>query len=317
MPTYLITGGAGFIGGHLVARLLLDPQAQVTVVDNLSTGACANLPLDPRVTMLIHDVCDAAFMVELLDRERFDYVVLLAAVADVSATCSDPLGTAAVNQWANLTLLDVLRRRPWPLAKLFFASSAAVYGDRTATALREAGPVAPQSPYAVDKYASERAVQNAGRLCGLPVVCGRLFNVYGPTAAQTLASGGVITQAARQLAAGSAFTLHGDGEQTRDFVYVADVAAVIAALLHGPATGLTVNIGTGRASSLNQVLVGLAQALGQPLTLSPGAARPGDVRHSQADVSRLAALGLRCQTPLAQGLAAVAQAAPVALVPTP
>ncbi|WP_225046830.1 NAD-dependent epimerase/dehydratase family protein [Lacticaseibacillus kribbianus] len=265
MVNYLITGGAGFIGGHLVRRLLRDPAA----------------------------------------RGRFDYVALLAADASVPATVADPVGSTQVNLMANLTLIEQLKAAGHPVRKLFFASSAAVYGDLPGLPKREAAAVAPQSPYAVAKYAAERAVVTSE----LPAVCGRLFNVYGPAADGTLSGCGVVATAARQLAAGLPFTVHGDGGQSRDFVAVSDVAAVIAGLLHGPAAGVVVNVGTGVATSLNQVLALLAGRLNVPLRRLWGDPRAGDVAASQADVSAVAALGLTCPTALGTGLGVVARAA--------
>ncbi|WP_179395696.1 NAD-dependent epimerase/dehydratase family protein [Lacticaseibacillus absianus] len=304
MSSYLITGGAGFIGSNLTDLLLEAPTNTITIVDDLSMGSQDNIPDSDRVTFFEHSITDHAFMQALLRENQFDYIVLLAAVASVADSVERPYETHLVNQEANLNIIETLRTAHLPFKKLFFASSAAVYGERPELPKREDMAVQPLTQYAVDKYATERAIINYARLYDMPMVCARFFNVYGPKQNPASPYSGVLSIVMDRLASGKPFTFFGDGEQTRDFVFVGDVVNAIRGLLQTPAAKADVfNIANGKQTTLNQVVAQLEQLTGQTLNASHEAARAGDIRDSYADASKIDQFEFMHHTPLAEGLA--------------
>ena len=177
MAKVLITGGAGFIGSNLAHALVKDND--ITIIDDLSMGKEENIA-DINVTFYHHDVCDSAFMHKLLSENEFDYIYYLAAVSSVADSVVRPLETHRVNQESVVDTLDYIRAEKLPIKKFLFTSSAAVYGNAPDFPKMESSHVDPLTPYAIDKYASERFTIDYGNLYNLPTVAVRFFNVYGP-----------------------------------------------------------------------------------------------------------------------------------------
>ncbi|WP_461213477.1 NAD-dependent epimerase/dehydratase family protein [Lacticaseibacillus sp. GG6-2] len=302
MAKYLVTGGAGFIGSNLVDQLVLGDN-EIVVVDDLSMGLKSNLPQSDKVRFLEHSITDHAFMSDLVRNEKFDYIVLLAAIASVADSVDRPYYTHEINQEANLNIIETIRAEHIPLKKLFFASSAAVYGDDPALPKQEAMAVNPLTQYAVDKYATERAIINYARLYDLPFVTVRFFNVFGPKQNPASPYSGVLSILLNALINDKPFTFFGDGGQTRDFVFVGDVVSAIIGLLHTPEARADVfNIANGKQTTLQQVADDLQQITGKKLNATYQDARQGDIRDSYANVDKINAFGFMTHTPLLSGL---------------
>ncbi len=298
----LITGGAGFIGSHL-SDALLEKGYAVRILDDLSTGKPANLQLDnPRLELIEGDVADA----ELVKRAAAgcQAVVHLAAVASVQASVEDPVKTHQSNFIGTLNVCEAMRLNG--IKRVLFASSAAVYGNNgEGLAIDEDTPKAPLTPYAVDKLASEQYLDFYRREHGLEPVVFRFFNIFGPRQDPSSPYSGVISIFCERALGGQPIALFGDGEQTRDFVYVGDLINVmVQALALQQVQEGAVNIGLSQATSLNQLLAALKSILGELPPISHGPARAGDIRHSRADNQRLLArFDFVEPTPFAQGLA--------------
>lgn len=281
----LVTGGAGFIGSHLVEALLENGHS-VRVLDDLSTGKLSNLPIDRcHLTLVVGDVADAATVARAM--KDCCSVVHLAAVASVQASVEDPLATHQSNYVGTLNVCEAMRQVG--LKRVVFASSAAIYGNNGAgTAIIEDTPKAPMTPYAADKLASEYCLDFYRRQHGLEPVILRFFNIYGPRQDPSSPYSGVISIFSERAKKNLPITVYGDGEQTRDFVYVDDLVQVLVQALEAPNASLEpVNIGFNRSTSVNDLAATLSSLLGRPLALNYEAPRSGDIRHSRADNSRL------------------------------
>jgi len=280
----LITGGAGFIGSNLVDALLARGYA-VRVLDNLSTGKRSNLPDDSRLELIVGDVADAACVRQALQGCRA--VVHLAAVASVQASVDDPLGTHQSNLIGTLNVCEAMRAEG--VRRVLFASSAAVYGNNgEGEAIDEDTPKAPLTPYAADKLASEHYLDFYRRQHGLEPVVFRFFNIFGPRQDPSSPYSGVISIFTEHAQKGLPIVVFGDGEQTRDFVYVGDLVEVLVqALESSEAVEGAVNVGLSRATSLNQLLEAIGEVLGGLPAVTYQAPRPGDIRHSRANNTRL------------------------------
>ncbi|MDU9391606.1 MULTISPECIES: NAD-dependent epimerase/dehydratase family protein [Pseudomonas] len=298
----LITGGAGFIGSHLCDALLENGYA-VRVLDDLSTGKRANLQLDnPRLQLIEGDVADAALVAKAAEGCRA--VVHLAAVASVQASVDDPVRTHRSNFVGTLNVCEAMRLAG--IKRVLFASSAAVYGNNgEGLSIGEEVTKAPLTPYAVDKLASEQYLDFYRRQHGLEPVVFRFFNIFGPRQDPSSPYSGVISIFCERALSGTPITVFGDGEQTRDFLYVGDLVSVMLQALEMPQVEEgAVNIGLNQATSLNQLLAALKSVLGDLPAVSYGPARSGDIRHSRADNSRLLTrFAFPVATPLAEGLA--------------
>ncbi len=304
MSKYLVTGGAGFIGANLTELLLTDSTNKVVIVDDLSMGLKQNIPTSDRVTFYEHSITDHDFMSKLLLKEHFDYIVLLAAVASVADSVERPYATHQVNQEANLNVLETLRVNNVVFKKLYFASSAAVYGDSPELPKQETMAVKPLTQYAVDKFATEREVLNYGRLYNMPVVCTRFFNVYGPKQNPQSPYSGVLSIMMDSLKHDKPFTFFGDGEQTRDFIYVGDVVRAVKGLVEDPDIRDDVfNVANGQQTTLNQVAAELEEITGKKLNSTHKDPRAGDIRDSYADVSKINQFDFIQHTSLREGLA--------------
>ena len=298
----LITGGAGFIGSHLCDALLAKGYA-VRVLDDLSTGKRDNLQLgNPRLELIEGDVADAA----LVQRAATGChaVVHLAAVASVQASVEDPVKTHQSNFIGTLNVCEAMRLQG--VRRVLFASSAAVYGNNgEGQSIAEDTPKAPLTPYAVDKLASEQYLDFYRRQHGLEPVVFRFFNIFGPRQDPSSPYSGVISIFCERATSGKPITVFGDGEQTRDFLFVGDLVQVMVQALEQQAVEEgAVNIGLNQATSLNQLLKALEQVVGGLPAISYGQARSGDIRHSRADNSRLLArFAFPEPTPFVEGLA--------------
>jgi UDP-glucose 4-epimerase len=281
----LITGGAGFIGSHLVDALLAKGRL-VRVLDNLSTGKLENLPMtDSRLEFIQGDVADASTVEHAV--KGCSGVVHLAAVASVQASVDDPVNTHCSNFIGTLNVCEAMRVQE--VAKVVFASSAAVYGPNgEGQSIAESTPKAPLTPYAADKLASEHYLDFYRRAHDLEPVIFRFFNIYGPRQDPSSPYSGVISIFTERAQRGLSIKIYGDGEQTRDFVYVGDlVGLIIQALDASPFEGGAVNVGHNQVISLNQLLIEIGDLLGHLPEITHEAPRAGDIRHSRADNARL------------------------------
>jgi UDP-glucose 4-epimerase len=279
----LISGGAGFIGSHLVESLLAAGD-RVRVLDNLSTGKRENLPQHERLEFIEGDVREAALVQRCV--AGMDAVVHLAAVASVQASIDDPIRTHQVNFDGTLNLLEAARRHG--VRRFLYACSAAIYGDAAAVPVAEDSAPNPLSPYAVDKLAGEYYLLHYHRKYNLAATSFRFFNIYGPRQDPSSPYSGVISIFVDRLLRNEPVTIFGDGSQTRDFVYVGDLAALLVRAVHGAGgAGGVFNVGTGRRHSLQQLLDHLERLSGRKIERRFDAPRLGDIRHSCADVARL------------------------------
>lgn len=283
-PRVLITGGAGFIGSH-VTEALLAKNVPITVLDDFSSGNEANLPDDPRVRLVRGDAADHDSVADAMD--GCTHVVHLAAIASVERSMNDPIGTHRSNLVATLQVLE--RCRAVGIQRVVYASSAAVYGNAQTPPVLESGPLAPSTPYAIDKLAGESYLRFYEHAHGVPSISLRFFNVYGPRQVSDSPYSGVISLFMRRAADGAPVTIHGDGLQTRDFVYVGDVAATIVACieLEGTPSSTVMNLGSGTPTNLLELLDAIEDVCGSRVERTFAPSRPGDVRHSVADVARL------------------------------
>jgi nucleoside-diphosphate-sugar epimerase len=276
MTSTLVTGGAGFIGSHLVEALLKRGQ-QVRVLDNFSTGRAANLAHLSGVDIITGDVRDEA-LVNSLVRE-VDYVLHLAAVVSVPQSMADPALTNAVNIEGTLNLLNAARQHG--LKRLVLSSSCAVYGDNDDLPLKETSQTKPLSPYAATKLMGEIYCQTYQRAYGVPTVCLRYFNIYGPRQDPNGPYAAAIPKFIQRLKNHQAPIIYGDGTQTRDFVYVADVVrANLLACDQEAAIGQVFNITTGRGVSLVELMDELSDLLDVQIQPEFQAERAGDIKHS-------------------------------------
>jgi len=298
----LITGGAGFIGSHLVDALLAKGYA-VRILDDLSTGKRSNLPLDnPRVELIEGDVADAALVARAA--EGCQAVAHLAAVASVQASVDDPVKTHQSNFIGTLNVCEAMRQAG--IKRVVFASSAAVYGNNgEGEAITEDTPKAPLTPYASDKLASEYYFDFYRRQHGLEPVVFRFFNIFGPRQDPSSPYSGVISIFAERAEKGLPISVFGDGEQTRDFFYVEDLVDLVVQGFEKPSVEEgAVNVGLNATTSLNQLLAAFGEVVGDLPVVTHLAARSGDIKHSRADNQRLLArFTVATPTPLKVGLA--------------
>lgn len=280
----LVTGGAGFIGSNLVDALLTRGYS-VRVLDNLSTGKRSNLPAEGRVELIEGDVADTHVVRRAM--RGCAAVVHLAAVASVQASVDDPVGTHRSNLIGTLNVCEAMREEH--VQRVVFASSAAIYGNNgEGQAIDEDTPKAPLTPYAADKLASEHYLDFYRRQHGLEPVVFRFFNIYGPRQDPSSPYSGVISIFTERAQRGVPIAVFGDGEQTRDFLYVGDlVELLVQALECKDAPEGAVNVGLNQATSLNELLTAIGDVLGSLSPVSYQAARGGDIRHSRANNARL------------------------------
>ncbi len=295
----LVTGGAGFIGSHLVQRLL-DLGANVTVVDDLSTGREGNL----RAVISRIDFDNRPLREVLEDPEfvlGFDVIFHLAANPYIPPSVDDPSYDYGLNLDMTFRLLEVLRRGARG-TRLVNTSSAAVYGNPLRLPIQESDPTVPISPYGVSKLSAERYVAVFSQLYGIPASSVRLFSVYGPRQRKQV----VFDLFDRLDGDPRRLEIIGDGTQERDFAFVEDVAAaMILVAQRAPAAGEVFNVASGSTHSIAQLASGICDALElQPEIAYTGKVRPGDADRWSVDIAALSALGYEAQTTLVQGLRA-------------
>ncbi|MCY3018570.1 MAG: SDR family oxidoreductase [Planctomycetota bacterium] len=306
----LVTGGAGFIGSHLVDALLAQGHA-VRVVDNFSTGSRDNLAhCLARISLLEGDVGDPD--IALAACRDVEYVFHQAAIPSVPRSVKDPFSTQRAGEIATLRLLDACAAQG--VKRIMYAASSSAYGDAPGLPRAETMPPAPMSPYAASKLACEYYVRAYAHCRGLDGVCLRYFNIFGPRQDPDSPYSAVIALFLKLMRQGQAPHIHGDGEQTRDFTYVVNVvhANLLAMRVRGPLNGQAINVGCGERSSLNALVAALNDALGTSLTPTYGPPRAGDVAHSLADISRARELlGYVPRVPFPEGIRRLAAACPI------
>ena len=299
MSSYLVTGGAGFIGSHLAEELVRRGE-RVRVVDSFITGKRDNLKHIPGVELIEGDLADLAVAQRAV--AGVDYVLHQAAIPSVPRSVQDPITSNRANIDASLNVL--VAARDAGVRRVVYAGSSSAYGDTPTLPKVETMGTAPLSPYALQKLVAEQYCQMFTRLYGLETVTIRYFNVFGPRQDPSSPYSGVISLFIRALVEGHQPTIYGDGEQTRDFTYVANVVdGVLRACEAKNASGEVINVATGGRISLNQLfnaLKGLTGADVNPIYAEP---RAGDVRDSQADIRKARSLlGYQPLVALDQGL---------------
>jgi nucleoside-diphosphate-sugar epimerase len=284
MAFYLVTGGAGFIGSHMVEALRRRGD-RVRVADSLVTGNRNNLAHIDDVEFLEGDLADERFARRAVEG-GVEYVLHQAAIPSVPRSVEDPITSNRANIDGTLNVL--VAARDAGVRRVVYAGSSSAYGNSATLPKREDMPTAPLSPYALQKLVGEQYMQMFTALYGLSTVTIRYFNVFGPRQDPSSAYSGVISLFIRYLVEGRAPTIHGDGGQTRDFTYVANVVdGVLRAAAAGPeASGQVFNVATATRISLNDLFRTVRDITGADVQPVYGESRAGDVRDSLADISR-------------------------------
>jgi nucleoside-diphosphate-sugar epimerase len=297
---YLVTGGAGFIGSHLVDRLL-EGGNKVRVLDNFSTGKKENLiNVLGRIELIHGDIRDYGSVRRAVD--GIDVVFHEAAISSVMKSIEDPVTNDAVNVGGAVNVLQSSREAG--VKKVVYASSAAVYGNDGAVPKKETMTPGPESPYAVSKLVGEYYCKVFSSLYGLPTVCLRYFNVFGGRQNPSSEYSGVISKFISALLSNKSPIIFGDGEQSRDFVYVENIVdANILASMVDCKPGIVLNVGCSVKTTINQLVNELNSVLGKRLEPIYRSARPGDVRDSLADITMISKeLDYEPKTSIRQGL---------------
>ena len=282
MPTYLVTGGAVFIGSHLTEELVRRGHT-VRVADNLSTGHRRNLAHLAGVELIEGDLSDMAFATRAV--AGADYVLHQAAIPSVPRSVKDPIASNRANIDGTLNVL--VAARDAGVKRLVFAGSSSEYGDTPTLPKREDMPSSPLSPYALQKVMGTEYCRMFTRLYGFETVVIRYFNVFGPRQDPGSPYSGVISLFATALIDGRQPTIFGDGEQTRDFTYVANVVDGVLRACEAPqAAGEAINVACGTRISLNELLRVMNTVVGTDLQAIYKEARSGDVKDSQADITK-------------------------------
>src|SRR6266568_9107591 len=282
MASYLVTGGAGFIGSHLAEELVRRGQT-VRVADSLITGKRRNLAHLPGVELIEGDLADLPFTERAVS--GIDYVLHQAAIPSVPRSVNDPITSNRANITASVNVL--VASRDAGVKRLVYAGSSSAYGNTPTLPKHEEMAPHPLSPYALQKLVAEQYCQMFTRLYGFETVTIRYFNVFGPRQDPGSPYSGVISLFATALLEGRQPVIYGDGEQTRDFTYVANVVDGVLRAAEAPdASGHVINVATGSRISLNgllQTMNGIVGTSLQPIYQEP---RAGDVRDSQADITK-------------------------------
>lgn len=303
MSRVLVTGGAGFIGSHLVARLLARGHA-VTSLDDLSTGVREHVP--PDAELVEGSVADRELVDGLFARGQFDAVFHVAGQASIRISFASPEVDLATNVLGTINVVRACHESG--VQRLLHASSMTIYGEPARVPTPEDEPCVPVSYYGVTKLAAERYVHIAAERpdSGLEVTSLRMFNVYGPRQSISNPYQGVLAIFIGNVLRGEPITVHGDGLQTRDFVYVDDVVEAWMHVLDLPASfGRAFNVGSGRETSVNELAEAVLRAFGESRSsweVRREGAQLGDQRRAAADTSALNELGWRCRNALEEGL---------------
>ncbi len=299
MSLYLVTGGAGFIGSHLCDALIARGDS-VRVLDDLSTGNRANLP--DGVEPIVGDIADPVTVARVTD--GVDGCFHLAAIASVERGVTDWLGSHRVNLMGTVSIFDAIRRGGAKIP-VVYASSAAVYGDCRTIPVPETAECRPLSAYGADKYGCELHARVASHVHEIPAVGFRFFNVYGPRQDPKSPYSGVISIFCERILNDQPLVIHGDGTQTRDFVYVGDVvAALLAGMRLRPSDAPVFNVCTGHATSVLDLARTIGDLRGRHVEITHGPARAGEIRHSLGHPAKSQQeLGFEAAMPLREGLA--------------
>ena len=282
MSTYLVTGGAGFIGSHLTEELVRRGE-HVRVVDSLITGKRQNLAHLRGVEFMEGDLAEIDVATRAV--QGVDYVLHQAAIPSVPRSVQDPITSNRANIDASLNVL--VAARDAGVKRVVYAGSSSAYGDTPTLPKVETMPTAPLSPYALQKLVAEQYCQMFTQLYGLETVTIRYFNVFGPRQDPSSPYSGVISLFISAICEGRRPTIYGDGEHTRDFTYVANVVdGVLRACTASQASGEVINVATGGRISLNQLFLNVRDFVGADLEPIYDAPRAGDVKDSQADISK-------------------------------
>jgi nucleoside-diphosphate-sugar epimerase len=283
MSNFVVTGGAGFIGSNIVEELLKQGH-RVKVIDNLSTGYEKNLDsMKEKVEFVQGDITD----LELLKKEfaGFDYVLHQAALCSVPRSVNDPIKSNVSNTDGTLNVL--VAARDSGIKRVVYASSSSVYGEAAAEYKVETLPISPLSPYALTKYAAERYTQLFYKIYGLETVCLRYFNVFGPKQDPNSEYSAVIPLFINLMLKGESPVILGDGEQSRDFTYVANnVQANILAATMKTGAGEVMNIACGASTTLNELVRLINVELGTDIKPIYKESRTGDIKHSKANIDK-------------------------------
>ena len=282
MANYLVTGGAGFIGSHLTEELVRRGE-RVRVVDSLVTGRRSNLAHIPGVEFIEGDLADEGVARRAV--AGMEFVLHQAAIPSVPRSVQDPVASHRANVDASLNVL--VAARDAGVRRVVYAGSSSAYGNTPTLPKNETMPPAPLSPYALQKLVAEQYCVMFTALYGLETVTIRYFNVFGPRQDPSSPYSGVISLFISALCKGKPPTIHGDGEQTRDFTYVSNVVNGVLRATHAPAAaGEVINVATGGRISLNDLFRTLRDLTGAAVEPVYGEPRSGDVRDSQADISK-------------------------------
>ena len=306
----VVTGGAGFIGSHLAEQLVRHGY-DVTVLDDLSAGKMDNIKgllsvqrspgqsedTGHPIRFVEGSIADLPVLQRLL--EGIQYVFHLAAIPSVPGSIQNPMASHQTNLTGTLNVL--LAARDCQVSKVIYASSCAVYGDNPVLPHREDMLPNPQSPYAAAKVAGEHYCRVFHQVYGLPTVCLRYFNVYGPRQDSNSQYAAAIPKFIDKVSEHNPPIIFGDGEQSRDFIFVGDVVEANILAAESAVTGL-INIGTGDAITINRLASLIIEVMGETLVPAYRGPRPGEVRHSIADISRARDLGFQPSRTLEEGL---------------
>jgi UDP-N-acetylglucosamine/UDP-N-acetyl-alpha-D-glucosaminouronate 4-epimerase len=282
MPSYLVTGGAGFIGSHLAEELLRRGE-RVRIVDSFITGKRENLAHLSKAEFIEGDL--AELPVAKAAVAGMDCVLHQAAIPSVPRSVEDPIGSNRANIDSTLNVL--VAARDAKVKRVVYAGSSSAYGNTPTLPKQEDMPSNPLSPYALQKLVGEQYLQMFTELYGLETVTTRYFNVFGPRQDPSSSYSGVISVFSKALLENRSPTIYGDGEQTRDFTYIANVVdGVLRASTAPNVSGSVINVATGSRISLNQLFRALRDLIGSSVKVNYGPVRSGDVKDSQADISR-------------------------------
>lgn len=295
---WLITGGAGFIGSH-TAHLLINQGQKVIVLDNLSAGNLDNLnSIKSGITFIKGDITNKADLEKL--PKNIDYILHLAAQISVPKSIENPQETFFINTQGTLNVLEFAKNIK--VKKIVLSSSAAIYGDKTLPPCKETAAPACQSPYALSKFQSEEMLKKYNLLYNLPTAALRYFNVFGPNQNPNSAYAAVIAKFVACFIKKQPLTIFGDGKQTRDFVFVKDIARanIFAAL--NLSKGEVYNVAAGAHYTLLELVEILNKLFGYKAQINFAPARLGDIKASFADISKITAVGFKTKYTLETGL---------------
>ncbi|HBC9226996.1 NAD-dependent epimerase/dehydratase family protein [Staphylococcus epidermidis] len=298
----LITGGAGFIGSHL-AEFYDSNSYEVFILDNLETGKRENVHFIDEKHFFNESVTNQLFIENLIKKYQFDIVIHLAAVVNVVDTINNPITSHKVNIKGTLDILEANKKFNSNLKKFIFASSAAIYGNTDSLPKQVESFINPESPYAIEKYAGEQYTKLYFNLYNLPTTSLRFFNIFGPRQDPSSPYSGVISIMNEKFKNNEKFTFFGDGNQTRDFVYVKDLVQAIDIVIQNDNTkGHIYNLGTGIPSSLKDIFDNFTNIFDKQIEYNHSIERKGDIKHSYANIDSLSSLGYKPEYTIEKGL---------------